>query len=328
MARAVKRTPTMYRQWYRALLCCRDLCRYCRGEVELERHGKIRHHTFLMSIPFCPRTPSPDRECRTPVSYVQRARHVIGGPDCPIRFGTGDTLRLDILVWLIRQSILWWTSWSVSTLSLPPQRGRLFELPQRPHATCWDYDTELKLTAEPPTKSCTPSSCWQSARPCSKVVLERTTKESTALAPSTARSTWLFRFGMDWRICFVFPQLSAVLTSQDEYDVPCPERPQFAYCESILAKGYESILWMVFRPAFLNSAEMDTLTKSCSPTMVITANGEVQTYEEATVRVKELDIFLTMKVLEDYASSFIARKALRWTRILLWVDQRSKTTSH
>ena len=27
----------------------------------------------------------------------------------------------------------------------------------------------------------------------------------------------------------------------------------------------------------LNSAEMDTLTKSCSPTIVITANGEVQT---------------------------------------------------
>ena len=49
----------------------------------------------------------------------------------------------------------------------------------------------------------------------------------------------------------------------------------------------------------LNSAEMDTLTKSCDPTIVITANGAVQTHEEATVHVKELDIFLTMKVLED-----------------------------
>ena len=49
----------------------------------------------------------------------------------------------------------------------------------------------------------------------------------------------------------------------------------------------------------LNYAEMDTLTKSCSPTTVITANGEVQTHEEATVYVKELDIFLTMKVLEN-----------------------------
>ena len=49
----------------------------------------------------------------------------------------------------------------------------------------------------------------------------------------------------------------------------------------------------------LNDAEMDTLTKLCSPTIIITANGEVQTHEEATVYVKELDIFLTMKVLED-----------------------------
>ena len=50
----------------------------------------------------------------------------------------------------------------------------------------------------------------------------------------------------------------------------------------------------------LKDAEMDTLTKSCSPTTVITSNnGEVQTHEEATVYVKELDIFLTMKVLEN-----------------------------
>ena len=39
----------------------------------------------------------------------------------------------------------------------------------------------------------------------------------------------------------------------------------------------------------LNSAEMDTLTKSCSPTIVITANGEVQTHEGTTVNVKELE---------------------------------------
>ena len=49
----------------------------------------------------------------------------------------------------------------------------------------------------------------------------------------------------------------------------------------------------------LSNAEMDTLTKSCSPTIVITANGEVQTHEEAIVYVKELDIFLTVKVLEN-----------------------------
>ena len=60
----------------------------------------------------------------------------------------------------------------------------------------------------------------------------------------------------------------------------------------------------------LNSAEMDTMTKSCSPKMVIAANGEVQTHEEVTVYVKELDI-LDNESLRGYASSFIARKALR-----------------
>ena len=49
----------------------------------------------------------------------------------------------------------------------------------------------------------------------------------------------------------------------------------------------------------LNDAEMDTLTKSCSPTIVKTANGEVQTHEEAIVYVKEFEKFLTMKVLEN-----------------------------
>ena len=46
----------------------------------------------------------------------------------------------------------------------------------------------------------------------------------------------------------------------------------------------------------LSKAEMDTLTKSFSPTIVITAKGEVRTHEEAIVYVKELDKFLTMKV--------------------------------
>ena len=49
----------------------------------------------------------------------------------------------------------------------------------------------------------------------------------------------------------------------------------------------------------LNSVELETLTTSKSPTTVITANGEAQTHEEATVYVQELDIFLTLKILED-----------------------------
>ena len=42
----------------------------------------------------------------------------------------------------------------------------------------------------------------------------------------------------------------------------------------------------------LSEAEMETLTKSCSPTIVITANGEVQTHEEAIVYVKELEYII------------------------------------
>ena len=60
----------------------------------------------------------------------------------------------------------------------------------------------------------------------------------------------------------------------------------------------------------LNSAETDTLTKSCSSTIVITANGEVQTHGEATVYVKELGI-IDYESPRKHASSIVARKALR-----------------
>ena len=49
----------------------------------------------------------------------------------------------------------------------------------------------------------------------------------------------------------------------------------------------------------LNSAELETVTTSRSPTTVITANCEVQTNEEAAVYIKELGVFLTMEVLDD-----------------------------
>ena len=60
----------------------------------------------------------------------------------------------------------------------------------------------------------------------------------------------------------------------------------------------------------LSDAEMDTLTKSCSPTIVITVNGEVPTHGDAFVYVKELDIFLTESP-RKHARSIVAWKALR-----------------
>ena len=47
----------------------------------------------------------------------------------------------------------------------------------------------------------------------------------------------------------------------------------------------------------LDSAELETMRTSMSPTMVMTNNGEVQTTIEATVYVKELDLFVTVIVL-------------------------------
>ena len=48
-----------------------------------------------------------------------------------------------------------------------------------------------------------------------------------------------------------------------------------------------------------NSAELETVKISKNPTTVMTANGEVQTREEATVYVKELDSFVTMMLVEE-----------------------------
>ena len=56
---------------------------------------------------------------------------------------------------------------------------------------------------------------------------------------------------------------------------------------------------------------MDTLTKSCSPTIVITANGEVQTHEEAINCVcQRIGYILDYESPPEHAS-IVARKALR-----------------
>ena len=49
----------------------------------------------------------------------------------------------------------------------------------------------------------------------------------------------------------------------------------------------------------LNSSELETMRLSKNPTTAMTANGEVQTRKEATVYVKELDLFVTVMLLEE-----------------------------
>ena len=48
----------------------------------------------------------------------------------------------------------------------------------------------------------------------------------------------------------------------------------------------------------LSSDELETLRRSRNPTVVVTANGEVQTIEEAQKNVHDLDLFVTVQLLE------------------------------
>ena len=62
--------------------------------------------------------------------------------------------------------------------------------------------------------------------------------------------------------------------------------------------GLRSIKHMLSRKD-LNSSELDTVRVSTNPTTVFTANGEVQTNEEATVYVYHVHLFVTVHILED-----------------------------
>ena len=60
-----------------------------------------------------------------------------------------------------------------------------------------------------------------------------------------------------------------------------------------------------------NSAELETMRTSRNPTTVMTANGEVQTREEAMVYVKELDLFVKVMFLEEPPQFFLSRSSAR-----------------
>ena len=78
----------------------------------------------------------------------------------------------------------------------------------------------------------------------------------------------------------------------------------------------------------LNSAELETMRTSRSPMTVVAANGEVQTKEDATVFVKELDLFVTVMLLEETPAVLSLGKLCEESWENLPLDQRSKTTCH
>ena len=83
---------------------------------------------------------------------------------------------------------------------------------------------------------------------------------------------------------------STFFSPTEKWCLPSPSTIKLEERESIVDSG--ASMHMISRKDL-------TVTTSRCPTTVITANGEVQTHEEATVYVKELDIFLTVKILED-----------------------------
>ena len=77
----------------------------------------------------------------------------------------------------------------------------------------------------------------------------------------------------------------------------------------------------------VSSGEVDTLRKSTNTTTGITANEEVQTHEEATVSVHDLELFVTVQILKDTFAVPLG-KLCEEHRLHLRVDQRSKTTAY
>ena len=75
-----------------------------------------------------------------------------------------------------------------------------------------------------------------------------------------------------------------------------------------------------------SSEELDTLRRSRTRTVVLTANSEVHTHEAAQVFGSRLKPVRDGAVARGNACSLIAWKILRGPRILLWVGQWSKTT--
>ena len=82
----------------------------------------------------------------------------------------------------------------------------------------------------------------------------------------------------------------------NEWCFPAPSSTKLEERDFIVDSG--ASMHMLSRKD-LNSAELETVKVAKSPTTVVTANGEVQTKEEATVYVKVLALFVTVMLLED-----------------------------
>ena len=77
-----------------------------------------------------------------------------------------------------------------------------------------------------------------------------------------------------------------------------PRRSGYSRLRQQKSPRKESV-WWIQELVCKWSAELEPMRTSRSPTTVMTANGEVQTREEATVYVKQLDLFVKVMLLEE-----------------------------
>ena len=82
----------------------------------------------------------------------------------------------------------------------------------------------------------------------------------------------------------------------EEWVLPAASTKELEERESVVDSG--ASMHMVNKRD-LNSAEVETVRISRSPTTMMTAHGEVQARDEASVFVKELDLFVTVMFLEE-----------------------------
>ena len=112
-----------------------------------------------------------------------------------------------------------------------------------------------------------------------------------------------------------------------------PRRNGYSRLRQQKSRRKESLWWIQERVCIwvskkdLYSAELETMRTSRSPTTVMTANGEVQTREEATV-LSNSWTYLSKLCFLKKLPQFFPWEALWGSWVYLPLDLRSKTTSH
>ena len=109
-------------------------------------------------------------------------------------------------------------------------------------------------------------------------------------APAKQRGNWRTNFQAQE----FGPPMFYVPGEVEAMPAPTSKRPE----EREFVVGSGASMHMMSKKE-LSSEEMGTVKRSRTPTVVLTANGEVHTHEEAQVFVHETNLFVTVQSLEE-----------------------------